>query len=63
MKENYFDFEVHTHLTANLADTAEAVSCPVTCFSVRQKDCTGEAYAFLNSKTAKPSTLFHLPVT
>lgn len=25
MKENYFGLEVHTHLTANLSDIAEAV--------------------------------------
>lgn len=25
MKENYFGLEVHTHLTANLSDRAEAV--------------------------------------
>lgn len=43
MKENYFGLEVHTHLTANLSDIAEAVSCLVICFSVLQEDCTGEA--------------------
>lgn len=30
MKENYFGLEVHTHLTANLSDIAEAVF--VSCY-------------------------------
>lgn len=28
MKDNYFGLEVHTHLTANLSDTAEAIFFP-----------------------------------
>lgn len=39
MKENYSSFEVHTHLTANLSDTAEAITCSLLLDAAKGLDC------------------------
>lgn len=42
MKENYSSFEVHTHLTANLSDTAEAATCSLLLGAAKGMDCLRE---------------------
>lgn len=44
MKENYSSFEVHTHLTANLSDAAEAATCSLPLNAAKGMDCLREMY-------------------
>lgn len=44
MKENYSSFEVHTHLTANLSDTAEAVTSSLLFDAAKRLDCLRGVY-------------------
>lgn len=44
MKENYSSFEVHTHLTANLSDTAEAATCSLPLAAAKGRGCFREMY-------------------
>lgn len=60
MKDNYFGLEVHTHLTANLSDKAEAIFFPCYLLFSGTKGAPGKCVS--DRKTVKPSILSHLPV-